>query len=103
MTNTKTEMERLARVLWRNRWIEPEPETLPPEQLGPAQSDWDHRKEVYERDVRVILQALSEPSEGMVAAARMSIMFTRGEPKDAVSSAVFTAMIKHILEEGEAE
>lgn len=62
-------IEKIARAIWRERWIEPEPEVLPPEKLGPAQSDWERCKEVYFRDARAALTALEEPTEAMLEAA----------------------------------
>ena len=54
----------------------------------------DSLREMYLAHARAALSVLQEPTDEMIESARMPIMETRGKPKDAISYAVFKAMIK---------
>ena len=87
-------VERMARAIWRDLWTEDDPEVLPPERLGPALDDWSQNRKRYLQYARAALKALETPTDEMTDAARVAIMETRGEPKDVISDAVWTAMIR---------
>jgi hypothetical protein len=80
MTNPRTEA--VAKAIWRNRWIEPEPEVLPPEKLGPAQADWERHKHFYMSDAqaaeKALMEALMEPSEAMIEAGARECVKRQG-------------------------
>jgi hypothetical protein len=94
MSQHKTDIERLARAAHRAELaINNE------KNEAVIEIDWEMHGWRYIEGQRAALKALSKPSAQMLDAARMTIMATRGEPKDVISSAVFTTMIQSILEE----
>jgi len=100
MTQHKTELERLARVMCEAdgfNWGD---------QLDPMRSanGDDDGQAHYFSHARAVLQALSEPSEGMIEAGAYELGdgFVHADDRFWAKK-TFTAMIKHILEEGESE
>jgi len=74
--------------------------------------DHPEMAESYRKDVRTLLQALREPSEGMIEAgtsagiSRLHTVdetLTVAEARPLISEAIFTAMIDHLLQESEEQ